>query len=202
MRFSRSTHLLMCLSLETLTSIIRTGSPILVELIDLVNSVIIFLSQMTLPRWLTFLLGSLTVILTVLLFWIYLFLLTLVFVIQWLSLHWEILIMLFSQFPLNSIRDTPFHRIAYDYFRADWDGLRHHLRDVPWDDIFKLSAFAAASEFCEWVLVGIDAYILHRKNQVKPHSSPWFSAACTAAIVQKNLFSFVCTNRINLLNLK
>ena len=41
MRFSRSTHLLMCLSLETLTCIIRTGLPILLELIDLVNSVII-----------------------------------------------------------------------------------------------------------------------------------------------------------------
>ena len=40
------THLLF-LSLETLTSIIRTGLPILVELIELVNSVIIFLSQMT-----------------------------------------------------------------------------------------------------------------------------------------------------------
>ena len=78
MKFSWSTLLLMCLSLETLTSIIRTDSPILVELIDLVNSVIIFLSQMTLLRWLTFLLGSLTVILTVLLFSIYLFLLTLV----------------------------------------------------------------------------------------------------------------------------
>ena len=70
MRFSRSTHLLMFLSLETLTSIIRTGLPILVELIDLVNSVIIFLSQMTLLRWLTFLLGSQTVILIILLFWI------------------------------------------------------------------------------------------------------------------------------------
>ena len=32
----------MCLSLETLTSIIRSGLPILVELIDLVNSVRIF----------------------------------------------------------------------------------------------------------------------------------------------------------------
>ena len=42
---------------------------------------------MTLFRWLTFLLGLLTVILTVLLFWIHLFLLTLVFVLQWLSLH-------------------------------------------------------------------------------------------------------------------
>ena len=95
----------MFLSLETLTSMIRTGLPILVELIDLVNSVIIFLSQMTLLRWLTFLLGSQTVILIVLLFWIYFFLLTLVFVLQWLSLHWEILIMLLSQFPLT------FHQI-------------------------------------------------------------------------------------------
>ena len=101
MRFSQSTHLLMFLSLETLTSIIRTGLPILVELIDLVNSVIIFLSKTTLPRWLTFLLESLTAIFTVLLFWIYFFLLMIVFVLQWLSLHWEILTMLLSQFPLT-----------------------------------------------------------------------------------------------------
>ena len=40
MRFSQSTHLLF-LSLKTLTSIIRTGLPILVELIDLVNSAVI-----------------------------------------------------------------------------------------------------------------------------------------------------------------
>ena len=38
----------MFLSLETLTSIIRTSLPILVELIDLVNSIIIFeMAQMT-----------------------------------------------------------------------------------------------------------------------------------------------------------
>ena len=41
-------------------------------------------------------------------------------------------------FPTNSQQDSPFHRIAYDYSRADWDGLRDHLRDVPWEDIFKL----------------------------------------------------------------
>ena len=35
--------------------------------------------------------------------------------------------------------------------RADWDGLGDHLRDVPWEDIFKLGASAAASEICEWV---------------------------------------------------
>ena len=46
-----------------------------------------------------------------------------------------------------------------DYSRADWDGLRDHLRDVG--DIFKISASAAASEFCEWVQVRIDVYIPH-----------------------------------------
>ena len=50
----------MFLSLETLKSIIRTGLPILVELINLVDSVLIFLSQMTSLRWLVFLLGSQT----------------------------------------------------------------------------------------------------------------------------------------------
>ena len=52
-------------------------------------------------------------------------------------------------FPLNSQRDAPFHCIAYDYSRADWDGRRDHVRDVPWEDIFKLSTSAAANEFCE-----------------------------------------------------
>ena len=61
------------------------------------------------------------------------------------------------------------------------------MRDVPWEDIFKLSASAAASEFCEWVQVGTDVYILHRKHQVKPHSSPWLSA-CAAAIIHRNQF--------------
>ena len=93
-----------------------------------------------------------------------------------------------TDFPINSKQDTPFHRVAYDYSRADWDGLRDHLRDVPWEDIFKLSASAAASEFCEWVQVGIDVYIPHHKYQVKHHSSPWFSAACAAAIVHRNHF--------------
>ena len=46
--------------------------------------------------------------------------------------------------------------------------------------------FAAGGEFCEWVQVRIDVYIHHRKYQVKPHSSPKFSAACAAAIVHRN----------------
>ena len=91
-------------------------------------------------------------------------------------------------FPINSKQDTLFHRMAYDYSCADWDGLCDHLRDVPWEDICKLSASAAASEFCEWVQVGINVHIPHRKYQVQPHSSPWFSAACAAAIVHRNHF--------------
>ena len=52
-------------------------------------------------------------------------------------------------FPSYSQLDAPFHWIAYDYSCADWDGLHDHLRDVPWENIFKLSASVAASEFCE-----------------------------------------------------
>ena len=39
--------------------------------------------------------------------------------------------------------------MGYDYSGADWDAQRDHLRAVPWEYIFKLSASAAASEFCE-----------------------------------------------------
>ena len=126
----------------------------------------------------------------------------LVFVLQWLpfgnSDHVAVLVSI--DFPSNSQWDALFCHIAYDYSCADWDGLHDHLRDVPWEDIFKLSVSSAASEFCEWVQVVIDLYIPHCKYQVRPHSSPWFSADCAAVIVHRNYF-FVC-NRINILNLK
>ena len=94
MRFSQSTHLLMFLSLETLTSIIRTGLPILVELIDPVNSN--DLTQMVdFPTWIPdcdshspavldlFISSDATICSTMV------------------SLHWEILIMLLCQFPMS-----------------------------------------------------------------------------------------------------
>ena len=134
MRFSQSTHLLIFLSLET-NAIIKIALPILVELINLVDSIIIFLSQMTLLTWLNFLLKSQTVILIILLFWIYFLPLMLVFVLQWLPLHWEILIMLLSHFPLtfHQIHNgmPRFIAIAYDYSFADWGGLCDHLKDFP-----------------------------------------------------------------------
>ena len=93
-----------------------------------------------------------------------------------------------SDFPSYSQWNASFHHISFDYSCAEWDGLRDHLRDIPWEDIFKLSASAAASKFCEWVEVGIDVYISHRTYQVEAHSSSWFPAACAAAIVHRNHF--------------
>ena len=37
--------------------------------------------------------------------------------------------------PSNSQQDTLFHRIAYEYYCADWNGLCDHFRDIPWDDL-------------------------------------------------------------------
>ena len=62
------------------------------------------------------------------------------------------------------------------------------MTNVPWEDIFKLGPSAAAREFCEWIQVGTDVYIPHCKYQVKPPSSPLFSAACAAFIVHRNHF--------------
>ena len=52
-------------------------------------------------------------------------------------------------FPSNSELDAPFYCIAYDWDRVDWDGIRDHLKDVPWEDIFKLSFSTGGGEFCD-----------------------------------------------------
>ena len=73
----------------------------------------------------------------------------------------DIVVSVSINFPSYSQQDPLFPCIAYDYSCVDWDGPCDHLRDVPWEDIFKVTVFAAASEFCELVQVGIDIYILH-----------------------------------------
>ena len=85
--------------------------------------------------------------------------------------------------------------MVYDYSWANWDKLCDHLRDVPWKDIFRLTASAADNELCEYIQVGIDVYIPHHNHQVKPHSSSWFSAACVAAIVHRNHFRLYQQNK-------
>ena len=69
----------------------------------------------------------------------------------------------------------PFHCMSYDYFCADWDGLCNNLRDIPREDVFKLSFSAAASEFHEWIQVGVYVYI-----------PSWFSVACAATMIHRN----------------
>ena len=96
--------------------------------------------------------GLVTLTLAVLRPWIYLFLMTLVFVLQWFSHHLEILILLLSCTPLASFKlrrggggeGLFFHKTVFEYSHADWDGLCDHLRNILWEYVFKLGAIAAA----------------------------------------------------------
>ena len=150
MRFFRLTHLLF-LSLETLIFIIKTGLLILVELIYLVNSVINlisneltqmfnFLTQIPdcdshSPALLDLYLSSDVSICS-----------TMAFPPLGTSDYAAVSVSI--DFPLILQGHVPFQHIAYDFSRADWDGLHDDLRHVPWEDTFKLGASAAASEFC------------------------------------------------------
>ena len=144
MTFSWSTHLLMCFSFNVLhkdwlTHSGGTARP---------DELCYHYCQMTLLRSLIFQLGSLIVTPTILLSWIDSLLLMLVFVPQWLSLHWGIPIMLLSLLPLtfhHSEWDALFCCIAFGYFHTDCDILSDHLRDASWEDIVKFSAYAAAT---------------------------------------------------------
>ena len=127
------------------------------ELIDLVNSAMIFLSQMTLtqmvsfPTWISncgshisalfnFFLSSGASICS-----------TMAFPPLEYCLHWNIYVFVSvsNNFPSNSKGDALFHCIAYDYSCADCCHFQDHLRDVPWKDIFELGASAAAGKFCD-----------------------------------------------------
>ena len=112
---------------------------------------------MTLLKWLTFLLGFLTVTLTVHLFCGFIFLDYMMdFRPQRNSDH--IVFSVSIDVPSNSKGDAKFYCIAYDYSFANWDNL---------------GVSVAASEFFECVQVGIDV-------------SPYFSAACAAVIARRN----------------
>ena len=112
-------------------------------MIGLVNSVIVFLSQTTLCRWLPFLLGSQTDSDSPAVWDLFIssdasICSVMAFPPSGNSAY--VFVSVSIDFPSNSQRDATFHCISYDYSHADWDGLRDH--------IFKLSAFAAASKFC------------------------------------------------------
>ena len=115
-------------------SIIRTGLPFLLELIDLVNfgfSISNDLTQMInfptqildcdshSPALLDLIHSSDTSICSTVAF-------------PPLENSDHVVVSVSIDFPSNAQRDPPFHCIAYDYSHANWDGLRDHLRDVPW----------------------------------------------------------------------
>ena len=188
MRFSQLTHLLMYLSSGTLNSIIRTDYYGGTDLVNSYNfSISNHLTQFVnfptqipdcdfhIPAPLDFFLSSNVSICS-----------TMAFPPLGNSDH--VVVSVSIEFPSNLQWDTLFHCITYEYSHAACDSLYDYSRDVPWEDIFKLSVSAAPSEFCEWIHVGIDIYIPHHKDKVKHHSSPWFSAACAAAIVHRSLF--------------
>ena len=192
MKFFWPTHLLIGLSLETLTSIIRTGWPILVELIDLMNNNFPisndFTQMVNFPNWITDC-DSQTVILTVLLFWISFFLLMLLFVIQWLYLqlgnsdHVNVSVSIY--FPSNSQQDALFHHIAFTIlilngtvFLIIWEMFheRMSLKSLLLLLVlYYVSRFRLELSLSLIVSLSLNVSIPHCKYQViKPHTSMWF----------------------------
>ena len=163
MRFSQSTGLLIPLSSEILSPIIRIGLSILLEVINLVNSVMIFfisndLTQMVnvptrtpdydshSPALLDLFLSCVDSICSTIAF-------------PPLGNSDYAFVSVSIDFPSKLQREAPFHGVPYDYYRAYWDGPFDHWKDAPWEDILTLGASGTASAFCEWVQAGIDIYI-------------------------------------------
>ena len=63
----------------------------------------------------------------------------------------HVVVSVYVDFVVTSEKDAPYHRKAFDYRRADWDGFRDHLRDVLWNNIYNYGASRAACEFSEWL---------------------------------------------------
>ena len=207
MRFSRPAHLQICLYSQTLTSNIRTDEPIQVKLIYLTNFAMIFqmtsngLTQMLdFPTWipdseshspahLDFFLSFNARIYSAVDF-------------PPLGISDHVVVSASIDFLLNSKRDSPFHRIAYKYSCADRDSLRDHLRDVPWEYIFKLSASAAAaSEFVSGFRLELMYISLIQSIRLSLTHLHGFQVLVLLPQFIEITF-FVCTKRINPLFLK
>ena len=100
------------------------------------------------------------------LFWIYFYPLTLIFVLKELSCHWA-----------NSKEEGSFS-LSQDYSRTDWDGLCNHWIDVSWDAIFNFNISAALYELNGLIQVGIDVSILNHEHWIKLHSFPCLFMSC------------------------
>ena len=136
--------------LSSIDEVLLINTSILMKLIELVNSLIIFLSQTTLLRWLTFLLASLTDShnLAVLDFFLSSddnICSAMTHPPIWNSHHSHVSDCLGClQCLCNLEQDASFHHICCHYSGGNWDTLWDHLRDVHWEFIFKFCASAAA----------------------------------------------------------
>ena len=86
-----------------------------------------------------------------------------------------------------SIASVPFHRTVYRYSKADWCNLRSFFSQIPWNSLPN-DCDQAAREVAEWISIGMKVYIPSRTFQQKPHSQPWFTPECAAAIAHRNHF--------------
>ena len=77
-------------------------------------------------------------------------------------------------FPPKQSTEVPFHRTVY---------IRSFLAVSRY---FQLSASEATARISDWITAGIDIFVPHKKYQQKPHSQPWFTPGCAAAIAHRN----------------
>ena len=141
------------------------------------SSVIVFLSKLILLIFLTFLLQSLPVVSTVLIFWIYFNLMTLVFALQWLlfTVKFWSCCLCFHRLPSKS---KGIFLFIVSFLFSCWLGwFLWYLRDVSRKNVFKIKASAAASGFCGWAHAGIDVYTFQHNissSLIRLHGSGCF----------------------------
>ena len=159
---------------------------------------------MTLLRWLTFLLRSLTVILRPALLDLFLpfdasICSTMAFAPLGNSDH--VVVSISIDFEINSKQDAPFHCIAYDYSCADWDGLGdlwemfHEKISLKSVLLLLLVNFVSGLRL---ELMYVSLIVSSRLSLIHLHG---FQLLVLLPEFIEIIF-VICNNRINLLNLK
>ena len=72
----------------------------------------------------------------------------------------------------------PIYRTVCQYGKADWDGFRDFLNDVPWSYVLSLDPNSAAAELNEWINMAIDAFVPPKKFQLKAYTAAVHPCLC------------------------
>ena len=59
----------------------------------------------------------------------------------------HVVVLVSIDFPSNSKGDASFYHKPHDYSHDDSDDIHNHLRDVPWENVFKLGTFLLLLNF-------------------------------------------------------